>query len=444
MALATLFNAHIAQLQSSYERAMLATATPCDAILVHSGSEQYTYADDRGIAFKSWGHFLHWLPVIRPDQMLLFVPGQKPVYFQVIPPDFWYEQSISMESWWADQFEIVNLENAEQVRPYLSNKGRIGFLGENTTFAKAVGLDTELHNPAALLHWLDYQRAYKTEYEVAQLREANRIALLGHAAAQKAFANGESEYDIHMAYLQACNILEEETPYTNIVGVNEKSAILHYQNKRRLPPEKSGMAPLGNQVLLIDAGCRVNNYCSDITRTHTLPYTNPLFISLVAAMESLQHEIIELILVGRPYLDLHIATHEGVLEILAAHDICSGSFDELLKSGISTLFLPHGLGHLLGIQVHDVGGRQRNPQGDILAPPAEYPALRNTRTIEPGQVFTIEPGLYFIPALLNPERNSARGKLINWKLVDELLPLGGIRIEDNVLVTEHGAQNLTR
>ena len=104
MSLATLFNAHIAQLQSSYERAILTTATPCDAVLIHSGSEQYTYADDRGIAFKSWGHFLHWLPVIRPDQMLLFVPGQKPVYFQVIPPDFWYEQSINMESWWADQF----------------------------------------------------------------------------------------------------------------------------------------------------------------------------------------------------------------------------------------------------------------------------------------------------------------------------------------------------
>ena len=104
----------------------------------------------------------------------------------------------------------------------------------------------------------------------------------------------------------------------------------------------------------------------------------------------------------------------------------------------------HEAGHLLGIQVHDVGGKQINTRGDITAPPTDYPALRNTRTIEKGQVFTIEPGLYFIPQLLDPERRSSRGKLINWKLVDSLLPLGGIRIEDNVLVTASGVENLTR
>jgi len=109
--------------------------------------------------------------------------------------------------------------------------------------------------------------------------------------------------------------------------------------------------------------------------------------------------------------------------------------------------MPHGVGHLLGIQVHDAGGRQINPQGDMQAPPADYPALRNTRTVEKNQVFTIEPGLYFIPQLLNPERGNAdgtaRGKLINWKLIDALIPLGGIRIEDNVLVTATGVENLT-
>jgi Xaa-Pro dipeptidase len=161
-------------------------------------------------------------------------------------------------------------------------------------------------------------------------------------------------------------------------------------------------------------------------------------------MEVLQQELIEQIIVGRPYLDLHVAAHEGICEILMQHEIARGSYDELMNEAISAIFFPHGLGHLLGIQVHDVGGRQCNRQGDLLPPPAEYPALRNTRTIEPGQVFTIEPGLYFIPSLLNKERSSARGKLINWKLIEQLIPLGGIRIEDNVLVAARGAQNLTR
>jgi Xaa-Pro dipeptidase len=106
--------------------------------------------------------------------------------------------------------------------------------------------------------------------------------------------------------------------------------------------------------------------------------------------------------------------------------------------------MPHGVGHLLGIQVHDVGGRMKNSTGEIQAPHSDYPTLRTTRMTEVGQVFTIEPGLYFIPVLLNPERGSARGRLINWDLVDTLSPLGGIRIEDNVLVTSTGVENLTR
>ena len=106
--------------------------------------------------------------------------------------------------------------------------------------------------------------------------------------------------------------------------------------------------------------------------------------------------------------------------------------------------MPHGVGHLLGIQVHDVGGQQKDIAGGS-SPPAEHsPALRNTRIMEENMVFTVEPGLYFIPLLLEAERNQARGKFINWELVDALYPCGGIRVEDNVRVTEQGVENLTR
>jgi len=437
MSPAALFNAHIDQLSANYEKAILSTGLGCDAVLIHSGSEADYFSDDQAIPFRAHGHFLHWLPVNRPEQMVLFVPGEKPFYFQVVPQDFWYEQTIAMDDWWADSFQVHSFEQAAAVRTLLATRGRIAFLGQNTAFARSVGIDPSLHNPSSLLHWLDYQRAYKTPYEVEQLETANRLALSGHAAAQQTFQNGGSEYDIHQAFLLACNILETESPYTNIVGLNEKAAILHYQNKRR-------STATDNQVLLIDAGCRINNYCSDITRTHTRSHTPELFRALVSAMHVLQQELIQQILVGRPYLDLHVAAHEGICEILMQHEIVRGSYDELMDQAISSVFFPHGLGHLLGIQVHDVGGRQRNRQGDLLPPPAEYPALRNTRTIEPGQVFTIEPGLYFIPSLLDKERSSARGQSINWKLIEQMIPLGGIRIEDNVLVTAGGAQNLTR
>lgn len=441
MSFAQHFAAHIAHLGDLYTRALLETGSGFEAVLLHSGSEHYHYADDQTAPFRAYGHFAHWLPVNRPNQLLLIVPGEKPVYFQVVPADFWYEQDIVLEEWVAAQFAVVRLPSSSAVAEHIAKRGvplaRLAFLGQNTHYATAIGIPAAAHNPSALLSWLDYQRACKTAYEVACIRKANRQALLGHTAARHAFEAGGSEYDIHMAYLQACGVLDEETPYTNIVALDEKSAILHYQYKRRSSGAQS-------QVLLIDAGCRVNGYCSDITRTSTRAHTLPLFSALVDAVGALGVSLVHRVMPGISYVDIHQAAQRGIAEILLETDICQGSLDELLAQRISTLFMPHGVGHLLGIQVHDVGGRQINSLGDIKSPPAEYPALRNTRVIEQGQVFTIEPGLYFIRQLLDPERNSARGKLINWALVDTLLPLGGIRIEDNVLVTQSGVENLTR
>ena len=130
--------------------------------------------------------------------------------------------------------------------------------------------------------------------------------------------------------------------------------------------------------------------------------------------------------------------------MLIDNDICNGSEENLIALDIPQLFMPHGVGHLLGVQVHDVGGHQADSIGTLLPPPANSPALRNTRVMEADMVFTVEPGLYFIPLLLEAQRNSSKGKLINWKNVDELYCCGGIRIEDNIRVTDDGAENLTR
>ncbi|WP_373184095.1 M24 family metallopeptidase, partial [Halomonas campaniensis] len=110
-----------------------------------------------------------------------------------------------------------------------------------------------------------------------------------------------------------------------------------------------------------------------------------------------------------------------------------------LASGITRAFCPHGLGHLLGVQVHDVAGRL-DGVGRPLPPPAEHPALRLTRELEAGMVVTMEPGLYVIPMLLAAHRGSPE---IDWERVDRLASHGGIRIEDNVRVTGRGPDNLT-
>ena len=434
-----LFQKHIRSLTVRYQRALALyreNDRGLEALLVHSGCQLYYFADDRSICFQAYGHYLHWLPVNRPDQFVYFSPGQKPIYFQIEPEDYWYDQSIENASWWADSFQIIRLGAVQEIAKYLLD-AEVGYIGPNESRAAEIGINKTAINPEAIIHYLDYQRAYKTPYEINQLKEANRLAIAGHAAARDCFLNGGNEYQIHMTYMEACNMLEEESPYTNIVALDEKSAILHYQRKRRGNSEHS-------QVLLIDAGCRVNGYGSDVTRTTVKESAHDSFKSLLAGMEILEQELVAMAIPGVDYPEIHLAALYKIGQLLIELDICHGSTEELMKLHVSHLFMPHGVGHLLGLQVHDVGGHQQSINGAIKPPPNDTPSLRNTRELSEGMVFTIEPGCYFIPFLLEPERSQERGKAINWKLVDELYCCGGIRVEDNVLVAEAGVENLTR
>jgi Xaa-Pro dipeptidase len=112
---------------------------------------------------------------------------------------------------------------------------------------------------------------------------------------------------------------------------------------------------------------------------------------------------------------------------------------------VTSVFFPHGIGHLLGLQVHDVAGLAADPSGTREAPrPEGHPFLRLTRTLEPGFVVTVEPGIYFIDLLLDEARADGRGRHIDWAAVERLKPFGGIRIEDDVACTPGTPENLTR
>lgn len=437
MSQASLFADHIARLQTLYEEALgLPSNSEFEAVLIHSGSEHYYHRDDRSIAFQANGHFLHWLPVNSPDQFVLIRENQKPVYLQVVPSDYWHEQDSETQSWWADQFEVIHVGSVEAAMKQVS-EAKLVYLGEESVLMKSILGSELICEPDSLMHFLDFHRAYKTPYEILQLKQANLAALTGHAAAKDAFLRGESEYEIHQAYLAACGVLEDETPYTNIVALNEKSAILHYQNKRS---EKLS----DSKVLLIDAGFRVNGYGSDITRTTASSSACSLFKELLAGMEKLELELVAAVKPGKNYIELHELTLSKIAQLLIKLGIVNCDAQTMKEENLTQLFMPHGVGHLLGLQVHDVAGFQQDIQGTTQAAPSTSPALRNTRPIEKDMVFTIEPGCYFIPMLLEPHRESAMSNYFNWDKIDSLYGCGGIRIEDNILVTESSQINLTR
>ena len=200
--------------------------------------------------------------------------------------------------------------------------------------------------------------------------------------------------------------------------------------------------------MLIDAGAQFRGYASDITRTYAARSgVDGQFLELLAGMDALQLRLCAAVQPGHDYRELHLQAHRLIADLLCREGIIVGCDAETaVASGVSGVFFPHGIGHLLGLQVHDVAGRARDETGRQEIPrPAGHPYLRLTRTLEPGFVVTIEPGLYFIDLLLEQAQSNGTGRHINWEAVGRLQPYGGIRIEDDVACTATALpENLTR
>ena len=424
-----LYFAHLSQLQALTEQ--LLSAHQFEQLLIGSGSLHKHFLDDTRYPFRPNPHFVHWAPFLtqHPDCWLLVRPGQKPLMFYHTPKDFWHLTPDLPDADWALAFDWIAYDDPAQLQAKIAGQAT-ALISENPVEGDAVS-----HNPQALMRAIDFSRAVKTPWEQHCLREANYLAVKGHKAAQRGFEAGLSEYAIHQAYLNAIAHNEPDLPYDNIVGLNEHAAVLHYQFQQR-------SAPSEHRTLLIDAGARFNGYAADITRTFTRPGT--LFADLVKGLDDLQQQLCAQISAGSDFVALHEQMHLMIADLLNRFGIVHANPEQQLEQGITRTFYPHGLGHLLGLQVHDVGGWQQDAAGTMKEPPAEHPFLRLTRKLDAGHVITIEPGVYFIPQLLADLKASPSADQINWALVDKLLPFGGIRIEDNLCVTEEGSENFTR
>ncbi|MFO1524030.1 MAG: Xaa-Pro dipeptidase [Kiritimatiellia bacterium] len=433
------FKSHVQILQKRYEEILAKLASKdvrIDAVLLHSGSEQVYAYDDAHMPFRALGHFRHWMPVGLADQFVLVQPGRRPVFFEVRKDDFWVDTTTRIDPEFLGAFKVVRVERAEQVIDHLPAARRIAFLGDNTALAGKLGMPSGLVNEPNLRNHLDYSRSLKTDWEIRQIRIANEGAVIAHEIGYAAFLEGASEFEIFNRYLEAAGKTELEQPFPPIVCLDEKASILHYQHRRQTSGKDS-------KVLLLDAGHSHNGYAADVTRTHVRDNAHPVFQELNVRVAVMMRELINLCKVGESYVTIQNAAHDKTLHVLRDLGIARGRLEQLKKHKISHLFLPHGIGHSLGIQVHDVGGLFKDETGVLLPPPEEHRHLRMTRKLVESMVYTIEPGIYFIPMLLNPERKTPRGKLLDWKLVDQLIPLGGVRHEDNVLITRKGPVNLT-
>lgn len=429
--LASLYPQHLATLRERADKALALGGF--DHLVIAAGTPLRKFLDDQDYPFVANPHFRHWLPLTdTPGSWIVYTPGSKPKLVFLQPKDYWHVVPAAPSGYWVEHFDIEIVRNATDAVALLPASGRRAIIGPECPAVPGA----EANNPQAVLDYLHWHRSYKTPYELELMRQASRIGTRAHRAAEKAFRAGESEFGIQVAYLAAAGQLEADLPYANIVGLNEHGAVLHYTHFDR-------QAPAQSRSFLIDAGASAAGYASDITRTYAA-HGHAEFQALVDSVDAAQQSFATKVRAGQGYPELHIHAHHVLANVLREHGILRMSAESAVASGVTSAFFPHGLGHPIGLQVHDVAGFQQNERGGTIARPPGHPYLRMTRVLEPGMVVTIEPGLYFIDMLLEEWRARPEGGQIDWAKVDFFRPYGGIRIEDDVVCTDGEPENLTR
>jgi Xaa-Pro dipeptidase len=287
----------------------------------------------------------------------------------------------------------------------------------------------------ALVDALTDARVIKTPAELDCMRRASEINSKAYEAVIRQWKPGMFEYEAKALFtqVQLAHGLQQDA-YNGIYASGPNAAILHYVSNTS--QTKDG------DLFLIDAGFEYLGYASDFSRTFPVNGRfSPDQAAVYDAVLEAQNQVINAIRPGFKMEDLHMMAARIMMQGLLDMGVVKGALDDLMEANIFALFFPHGLGHFLGLDTHDVGGYPKGVER-IDRPGIFY--LRARRELEAGMVVTIEPGIYFVPAVLEPAlQDSDKKQFLNADKVTSLLSFGGVRIEDDIVVTENGHENLT-
>jgi Xaa-Pro aminopeptidase len=381
---------------------------------------------DRTYPFRSHSEYLYFTDSERPGGVLAYDPQEGWVDF-VSPVTneerLWSGGGDASEDGGVPVTELSAWLEQRQGR-------RIAVLGAPVDGAQS---DAELE--PALRYALNDVRRRKDEHELERMRAAERATAAGFAAIQPLLRPGVTEREVQIEleaefFRAGADFLGFET----IVAGGPNSAVLHF------PPSAR---PFGEgELVLIDAGGEVRAYASDITRTYPVSGTlDPEQAELHSLVRAANVAATTACLAGTEWHDLHRTAALVIGEGLVDFGLLRGEPESLLEQGAITLFFVHSIGHMVGLGIRDAGDRLEGREGSYPG----YPRMRSLdRPLEPGHVVTVEPGIYFVPSLLNDRELRERHRdTVDWERTDRMMDFGGIRIEDNVLVTEDGYEVLT-
>jgi len=377
-------------------------------------------------------HFLchpdyYWLSALqRPSGLMAYSKDEGWIHF--------VKASTKEELVWDGLAFYYEARDVSEIPAYLQKKNakRVTVLGQPTREqASQDNSDTGFHDQVQ--EAINRARRVKDTAEIALIQKTFHAAHAGFKHLKKIIRPGLSEKHLQLEYEHiARSEGAERFPYETLIGSGTQSAILHAIPSTKILKE--------GELVVVDAGADISDYCVDITRAFAV---NGSFNERQKAIYDLvlksQLAAIEMC---RPHVEwsaVHIATARVLSEGLKDLGIFKSSVDSILESGAISVFFPHGVGHMVGLRVRDVGGRPN-------ITPKQYCGvrIRVDLPLEENFLMTVEPGLYFIAGLMNDSELRAKySDHVNWVEADKWKDFGGIRIEDNILITAKGPQNLT-
>ncbi|AEO58636.1 hypothetical protein MYCTH_2306107 [Thermothelomyces thermophilus ATCC 42464] len=339
----------------------------------------------------------------------------------------------ALEKWDVDDVKYTNEINAELAHLAKQKSKATVFAIPGQVSDQVTFLGFGETNFDVLKQAIEVCRVVKDEFELALMAKANAVSADAHHAVMKQVRHAKNERELEATFLaSSISAGAREQAYHGIFASGRAAATLHYVHNDK---------PLAGKLnLLLDAGAEWNCYASDITRTFPI---NGKFSKesreIYDIVLKMQLECIAALKEDVLWEDVHVLAHKIAIDGLLKLGILKGDKDEILANRTSVAFFPHGLGHYLGMDTHDTGGNPNYADKDPL-----FRYLRIRGKVPAGSVVTVEPGIYFCNFIIDPFlKDPKHSKYIDADVLEKYWDVGGVRIEDNLVITKTGAENLT-
>lgn len=417
--------------------------------------EQSIYDDDTEFRVVPENTFMHFFGIAEPNTygVLNLETGKSTVFVKVADPEtsFWMKTKTieefkelfevdevldlkTLENWFADNID----KNTQTV--YL-NKGINPYSGI-TSFNPQEDYQKLLADycvdDKSIYQWTCEVRVKKSEEEKKLIQQAVDNAIIAHRSVMKSVKEGKTELQMANHFSAVVRYFGNSiTPYENIVCAGQNASTLHYSPSPIVKFQKGDM-------ILIDSGARMFGYCSDITRSYPISgkFTEKQKQIYNIVLQA-QSDVFAMVKPGVSWQACHIQSEKTILKGLQDLGIVKGDFDEMWEKRVPFYFMPHGLGHYMGLYTHDLPGR-KDKENDWIDYDMMY--LRVHRKLEEGMVLSNEPGIYFNDTLLEKGYNDDKIKhfFVKEKIKEYQKEVAGVRIEDDWMVTKDGYYNFSQ